>query len=412
MPSQIFTTMHKKASVAVVDQGIEFRPILKTVKGLRWGNVTGSPHLAKPKLMETVECKSVKRLVASSSNLYYGMSERINMMKHQQHHELVIWSENDGIVRVKSLKDLDRTRKLFHISNSDRVTACGANLNHCNVWFGHDSGIISVMTRKCENVKVPVVKKRNSRSLNETLESIIGLKDTEQVDEDENTSYKWNYPIHLFKHKSKIVDIQICCEFDVVVSIAVDGQVVIWDATKIEYIRAIERPCNILHSEISLVAISPTLGDIMTIFTPKKVDDLTTLSNENLEVTDGDGDDFINVSMAVREKSQLRLHTINAKYITHNFTHGTATAVCYSVITEGCGVNLIAVGFDEGRIRLFSSWTLDLVRDIATDSISPISQIVYTTNHHLVCMNDQQIQVWGSDGLTGELPKFHRFKLD
>lgn len=411
MPSQIFTTMHKKAPVSNVDQGIEFRPILKTVKGLRWGNITGSPHLAKPRLMCTVDSKNAKRLVSSnSSNLYYGLSEKMHMMKHQKYFELLIWSENDGIVRVKSLKDLNVTRKLFHISNFDQVTACGTNLNNSNVWFGHESGIISVLTRRCEHLKVPLTKKRNSRSLNETLESIIGLKDAEQPDEEDNTTYIWNYPIHLFKHKSRVINIQICSEFDVVVSIAIDGRAVIWDATKIEYIRTIEAPCNILHSEISLVAISPTLGDILTVFIPKKNDELSTFSDENLEVTDGD--DFINVSMAVREKSQLRLHTINAKYITHSFTHGTATSVCYSSITEGTGVNLIAVGFDEGRIRLFSSWTLDLVRDIATDLSSPISQIVYTTNQHLACMTDREIQVWGSDSLTGEMPKFHRFKLD
>lgn len=50
MPSQIFTTMHKRASVSNVDQGIEFRPILKTVKGLRWGNVTGE----KMKISQTL----------------------------------------------------------------------------------------------------------------------------------------------------------------------------------------------------------------------------------------------------------------------------------------------------------------------------------------------------------------------
>lgn len=363
--------------------------------------------------MYTVDSKNSKQLISSSdSNLYYGLSEKMHIMKniYQKHHELLIWSESDGIVRVKSLKDLDgRTRKLFHISNADHITACGAHLNHSNVWFGHESGVISVLTRSSEPSKVVSMKKRNTKTLNETLESIIGLKDADQHDEEEIIIYQWNYPIYLIKHKSRVIDVKICTEFDIVVSITLDGQTVIWDASKIEYIRTIEAPCNILHAEISLICISPTLGDILTIFTPRKSDELSTL-NDEIEVTDGD--DFINVSMAVLDKSQLRLHTINAKYINHNFTHGIATSACFSFIAEGTGVNLIAVGFEEGRIRLFSSWTLDLVREIATEFASPISQIAYTTNQHLVILNDQEIQVWGCDGLTGEIPKFHRFKLD
>lgn len=417
MPKQIFTALHKKShQMANDDQtistAIEYRPVLKTVKGLRWGTFTGSPHLPKPKKLHSFACNSKQLISLYDSNIYYGLPQRFQLMKstNQKFHDLVIWSESDGIVRVKNLKDLnEKPRKLFHISNSDPVTACGSHVKHSNLWFGHESGIISVFTRSDE-IMTLIGKKKNLKTFNETFESIIGIKDDEQHDDEETVKSHWNYPIRLVKHKSALIDIKICAEFDVVVSISVDGRTTIWDARKIEYIRTIEPSCNTLQSHLSIVDISPTLGDILTIFTPKGDSELSAIDDENLEVTDGD--DFINVSMAIRGKSQLRLHTINAKYINHTFTQGFATAACFSYIKEGTGVNVIAVGFDDGKIRLFSSWTLDLVREIATGLTSPINQLIFTINQHLVFLANQEIQIWGSEGLIGEIPKFHRYKLD
>jgi lysosomal-trafficking regulator len=414
MPKQIFTTLHKKSHQLMNNDNQKTfeRCVLKNVKGLRWGIFTGSPHLPKPEKIHSFACNSKRIISLNDSNVYYGLAHKMHLMKssNEKFHDLVIWSENDGIVRVKSLKDLnEKPRKLFHISNYDPITACGSHVKHSNLWFGHESGIISVFTRSDEVIPF-VVKKKNLRAFNETLESIIGLKDEEQHDDEENISSRWNYPISLVKHKSPIIDIKICAEFDVVLSIAINGQTTIWDARKIEYIRTIEPSCNTLQSQLSIVDISPTLGDILTIFTPKTDNEISTVDDENLEVTDGD--DFINVSMAIRGKSQLRLHTINAKYINHTFTNGFATAACFSFIKEGTGVNVIAVGFDDGMIRLFSSWTLDLVREIATGVTSPVNQITYTTNQHLVILANQEIHIWSSEGVGGEVPKFHQFKID
>lgn len=418
MPKQIFTSAHKKSSLSG-EIANESQPVLKNVRGLRWGALTGSPQLSKPKIIDTLKCsaKILKLVMVEDTNTFYGLPDKCHLMRASSSdgHDLVLWSESDGIIRVKSLKDASaETKKLFHIPSNDPVTACGSHVKHSNLWFGHESGNISVYVRT--DLKSPVTrKKRDSRPFNDALEAIIGIKEigaTNAADDDEPlVESRWNYPIVLVKHRGDILDIKICVEFKIVVSIGSDGRTVIWDAQKIEYIRTIEASCNTLKSQLTLVQVSSTLGDILTVFTPRNEVDLAT-DEESFEIMEENKvDDFINVSMAITGKSQIRLHTINAKYINHTFADGFVTASCFSFIKEGTGVNIIAVGFDDGAIRMYSTWTLEMIREIATGVDREISEILFTTHQHLAILADQEIQVWESDGLSGEPPKFHSIVL-
>lgn len=418
MPKQIFTSPHKKSSSSHENIPVT-RQVLKGVRGLRWGAYTGSPQLPKPRKLDSLKCRSkISRLVlAGDSNEFYGLPEKCHLMRsaRPESSDLVLWSESDGVVRVKSLMDPDeQTRKLFHIPSNDPVTACGSHVKYSNLWFGHESGNISVYVRTDEKLEVKQ-KPKNSRPINDALEAIIGIKEVAAANgagEDESiVTSKWNYPIMLVKHREEVVDLKICIEFKIVVSIGRDSRAVIWDAQKIEYIRTIEPSCNTLHSELTLVEVSSTLGDILTVFSPRSETDVAN-EEESIEITEtGSGEDFINVSMSIAGKSQLRLHTINAKYIQHVLVDGFATAACFSFIKEGTGVNAIAVGFDSGVIRLYSTWTLEMIREIATGINSEISEIIYTSHQHLAFLADQEIQVWESESLVGETPKFHSVVL-
>jgi lysosomal-trafficking regulator len=110
------------------------------------------------------------------------------------------------------------------------------------------------------------------------------------------------------------------------------------------------------------------LGDIVSVYsletvplTPKNVE----VATDAFDVTETSiGDDFVKVSMNLEGKSQLRLHTINARYINHLTLQTKIEAICCSGIKEGSGVNVIAVGFENGHINLYSSWNLNFVREI------------------------------------------------
>jgi hypothetical protein len=56
-------------------------------------------------------------------------------------------------------------------------------------------------------------------------------------------------------------------------------------------------------------------------------------------------------------------------------------SLCFSNATEGINVNVIAVGLSNGRIRLYSTWDLTLLREIAInfDSSRPVGCIIALT---------------------------------
>lgn len=160
--------------------------------------------------------------------------------------------------------------------------------------------------------------------------------------------------------------------------------------------RTIERPAEIHHSPITLLTISHTLGDIVTVHsltqpqhTPVAVDTSTPhtsmtftsplptapVADECFEVTEENLDDFVNVCINPNGKSILRLHSVNARYVQHFVHEDRITAICYSYIKEGVGVNVIATAVEGGIVRLWSSWNLNFIMEIVT-GISNIRRYV------------------------------------
>lgn len=249
---------------------------------------------------------------------------------------------------------------------------------------------------------------RTQKTLGTALESIIDIKVAEKlssIDDDMDViKSRWNFPTILLRHSAEVTSVKICTEFKIVVSIGADGRTVIWDSQKIEFIRAIEPSCNTLRTCLTHVDVSPTLGDILTVFRPKS--EAHDSSEDCFEVSESCNDDFINISMSIAGKSQLKLHNINAKYIGHTFIQGIVVATCFSFMKEGTGINVIAIALSDGYIRLYSTWNLEFVREIAT-ACNRIAEISFSNNHYLTVLSDQEIHVWGSEGLSTERPSFH-----
>lgn len=381
MPKQLFDTAHPRSNTPASPANDVFLPVLHSVKGLKWGIFTGSPQLPKPKMIIELPQQQQNQLKIDSlvaivdKNLCYSLNSRCSLMQGSLSNSLdvVLWGEPDHIIRIKSLAEKTKKKAicLFHASSVDPLTACGTHVKHGNLWFGHESGRLSVYKRKI--VQSAKNSKQKNKSMNSamqrmSLESIIGINliaspPVEELEED-SVDYLWSPAIILVKHTDSVLNIKISPEYHVVVTIGLDKNCVIWDSNSIEYIRTIEPPGNSLDSTLCHLAISPTLGDIITIFTPKESPDSSSdIQDESFEVTENNADDFISVTMKIG-KSQIRLHTINASYVNHRFTEDVITAACYSYVKEGTGVNVVAVGFDNGAVRLFSSWNLDFVREI------------------------------------------------
>lgn len=126
-----------------------------------------------------------------------------------------------------------------------------------------------------------------------------------------------------------------------------------------------------------------------------------------LEATESIDDDFVNVPIDLTGKSLMRLHTINAKYVNHVIDSDAIRACTYSSIKEGTGINVVATGYSDGIVRLWSSWDLTLVKEIHVGGKVNVISLTYSTYQHLVVLtSDNIIRVWESIGLVGNRPKF------
>ncbi|XP_021693920.1 uncharacterized protein LOC5568525 isoform X2 [Aedes aegypti] len=430
MPRQLFDSPHPQSNVTPLWANPP--EVIDKVSGLKWGLYSGSPVLPSPKIVDIrATLNNLATLTHMEGNRVVGLPSRMNIFRgqHTKAHYLMNWGHLDDVVRFRSIQESDtRSSELVYNTNMDPITACGSDPNCPDIWFGHRSGRIAVFQQRQQkkmsffnaNIQPTVTRSRSSsfRKWIDRKSATLRRKFEGDEEGEESTGgvpIKWNFPVILIKHRAEITAIAISTEFKIVVSVGVDGTAAIWDCNTLSYVREIPKPVNGINSKISLVAISPTLGDIVTVHSSthaasmsSRSNDTTTLvDDESFEVTENYNMDYVNVAM-VSSRDQLRLHTINAKYVEHVFMESPVMAVCYTSVKEGCGVNCIAVGMECGVIRLYSSWNLALVREITTNLGDPfgIISLIYSKNQHLVVlMSSNVIQTWKSEGLPGTSPQ-------
>lgn len=423
VPKQMFMSPHKRSSINN-DKTNEVRPVLRNIRGLKWGIYTGSPQLPRPKMLKLkkpIPCKhkNNKLILAEEFNTFLVVPNNCSIIQGSMPDsiDLLLWKERDRVVRKKPLDERTKSKHLFSLPSCDPVTCCLTNMNYPHIWFGHLSGNISVYTRFDEPGEFRKTEKSSKSTFNTALEDILDIavpssstSKLMNITSEYEVNSKWMYPIILLKHEEEVLSIKMCVEFKIAVSIGIDGRAVIWDTQKIEYIRTIEPSCNTLRSQLTHVDISTTLGDILTVFKPKD-DVYEDIDANSVEMSENNGDDFINVSMSIAGKSQLRLNNINGKYIKHIFQDGIVSATCFSFIKEGTGVNVIAAAFSDFTIRMFSTWNMDVVREIDTGLTSIIKGISFSTHHFLGIITDKEVHLWGSEGLSNDRPNIHDIVL-
>ncbi|XP_075162277.1 lysosomal-trafficking regulator mauve [Haematobia irritans] len=454
MPRQLFKTPHPPSNALTYQCDKE---ILPSVQGLRWGAYLGSPQLPPPVLGNTHKLLGAEYLLSfNNTNVVYGLPSRSCVMQGAETDtfNVISWGYDDRIVRIQPLNKLHaKPKNLLYNSTFDDITACGCDPNSNQLWFGHKSGRISIY--KCSSIEgnFKTGKSRQSYvkdirfSYNSVFHKIISkamdsevdlassttsansLNSTESNLHKDGADLHWSGPTVLIRHTDEIACIALSVEFKIAVTAGKDGIAVIWDLNDWSYIRTIDRPtAEIHHSPITLLTISHTLGDIVTVHSliptqPQGQTDVDTstphttmaftsppptipVADECFEVTEENLDDFVNVCINSNGKSMLRLHSVNARYVQHFVHEDSITAVCYSYIKEGVGVNVIATAIEGGIVKLWSSWNLSFIMEIVT-GISNIKSLTYSTHQHLVVLTENShIQVWETLGLCGNSPKF------
>ncbi|XP_073836840.1 lysosomal-trafficking regulator mauve [Musca autumnalis] len=458
MPRQLFKIPHPASKYLTYQCD---KQILPSVHGLRWGVYVGSPQLPEPLLGNTHKLIGAEYLLSfNNTNVVYGLPTRSCVMQgaEMDTYNVISWGYDDRIVRIQPLNKLHaKPKNLLYNSTFDDITACGCDPNSNQLWFGHKSGRISIY--KCSSIESnlksgksrqsyvkdirfsynSVFHKIISKAMDSDADLTSSTASANSLSSSENNIHKdgadlyWNGPTVLIRHTDEITCIALSVEFKIAVTAGKDGIAVIWDLNDWSYVRTIERPAEIHHSPITLLAISHTLGDIVTVhsltqpsqqqqqnqvpvdsstphtsmaFTSPPAAPSQPFADECFEVTEENLDDFVNVCINPNGKSILRLHSVNARYIQHFVHEDRITAVCYSYIKEGVGVNVIATAVEGGIVRLWSSWNLSFITEIVT-GISNIKSLTYSTHQHLVVLTENShIQVWETKGLCGNSPKF------
>lgn len=319
MPKQLFKSPHPAATQPIHPFNDHYPPVLSNIKGLHWGCYTGSPELPDPRvcgLYQQFEVTLTTLMALPSTNCIYAFSHGHNVMQGSEPDTMNIiqWRKKDGVIRIKPLRDseLYEHQPLTYNHHIDEITSCGTD-PHCNqLWFGHLSGRITVYQCVMKHST-----KRNSQSFSHSFSRQshnsafrkLSLKFPGMHNNDndldggrrgnsaDTKSLQWKDPIILVRHTNTVTGIHICKEFKIVVSVSNDGFAVIWDANHLQYIRSIQRP-SICKGPISLVTVSPTMGDIVTVHTMRD----GSLIDDCFEATENI-DDFVNVAVDLNAKS-------------------------------------------------------------------------------------------------------------
>lgn len=158
-----------------------------------------------------------------------------------------------------------------------------------------------------------------------------------------------------------------------------------------------DQACHICGRGVNLIAISDTLGDIVTVKDinnrlarasdecDENDDGISYSSNDDLHedqsssVGGNEDDDMDSLS------SVIYAHTINGSFINLVNCNSKVTAVTYSNAPEGISVNVIVVGLSNGKIRLYNSWNLNRVKEFQVSGIDlMISSLLYSRDNQLL----------------------------
>ncbi|KAJ1358603.1 hypothetical protein KIN20_017075 [Parelaphostrongylus tenuis] len=168
---------------------------------------------------------------------------------------------------------------------------------------------------------------------------------TYQVDFDDKSVKSVKERLHLLGHSHPITAIGVCDEFSVLVSADSSGKVIVWDCTKLIFIRVLRQSCS---SAIRSVCISQTTADIA-------------------------------IAIDVEGGSIVEFYTVNGDLINKIDVDKRVLCMTMSNQSEGTAINCLALGLLSGEIRLIETWKLSIIRTIRHPAYTdPVISIDYS----------------------------------
>ncbi|KAJ6218130.1 hypothetical protein RDWZM_009287 [Blomia tropicalis] len=341
MPNQLFNMPHPSVSSEAnlpFEDNIQLVPhSMPEVIGLKWGDYVGSPMFAKPNVcFQQKFISNISRLWALPTNdlLLLPPNSSLLVTYNQQRNVFIntlyiiscsvcVWSEPDSTIWIRNKDE----KFLFTNENQflDQVCICESIPDFDLLLIGYKSGLIVAFTLNPSKNISNTVDVRSRFSL-------------------------------LVAHRHPITSISINKNYSIALSSDSDGVSILWDMSKLQYIRTITDSCG-RTLPAQLTCISDTLGDLAVVH--YRYDPMRKISSSRLSV------------WTINGRPIGQLETIDDdSYI---------TSLCYSTCQEGLAINAIATGMSNGAIKLWSSWDLTLIRQIKLHRMyMPIKSISYS----------------------------------
>ncbi|XP_046387473.1 lysosomal-trafficking regulator isoform X2 [Ischnura elegans] len=363
-PRQLFRSAHPMVVQTLLSKAssINTPNVLPFVRGLQWGSYVGSPADPPPRVVWRQQHRNtVATLIPLITNdvfglapltsilLCYGKSKSMSMLNTPCVQGAALVTWGHSDGIVRiKLRKEQPPWPVIRSSNLDPIWICGSVPDCCQLWVGHSSGKV-------------VVYKYNFSPLKGQLD--FGRP-----------------PVILQGHSAGVLSLCINRSFSIVVTASQDGTAIIWDLNNLAYVRDIPGE----GVPVKLVSVSETLGDIAT------------------------------VSDAPGGSSCIRLYSVNARPLGRvEVGKGLqVTSLCFSTAPEGISVNAVVAGLSSGIIRLWSTWDLCLIREIACDMLTkPIISIAYShdSQHLYASSADGCVVIWEAAGSKGGISKTPKF---
>uniref|UniRef100_A0A7E4VZY1 Non-specific serine/threonine protein kinase n=1 Tax=Panagrellus redivivus TaxID=6233 RepID=A0A7E4VZY1_PANRE len=311
---------------------------LPSVKGLRWGEFVGSPELDRRLWLQPVlnlnlssGVDSIGKLVpVNKEGFCYALPEMTELV-----HRIVVDAKDPlrrtfetAMIAVVSWRFSDNVLRLKVVQMDD------------SVWVNLIDLQVFEPTR--------VVFSPNANQM--YIGTSCGLIRVYSIDfKKDSKTWQVKLVSELFAHRSAISTLKVSDDFHLVLSTSADGQAHSWDSNQLTYIRQFVPPPSEAVETITLTAISSVSADIAIIYQSHR-------------------------------GSRLVLYTINGDVIGtyESDPDSIITSVAMTNMDEGTGINCIALGMQNGIVRILESWTLSLVTDISVGANVPVTSVEFT----------------------------------
>jgi len=392
VPRQLFRQPHPMSVQPLLNAKSVHRSagLLPSVDHLKWGCYLGSPACQDPVLkhresfavpvqsflpLRTGDTYALGPFTAAIVSHSYDKDSFLGRPTGILGVGLVLWGQSDGIVRIKIRKD-EPVKPLFQSEAYDSVILCATAPDYNQIWVAYKSGLIRVFP-----------------FLFDSIRSHFELTGP---------------PAVLVGHVGPLTQLNLCPGFSLAVSAGSDGTCILWDLYRLTFIRQII-PGRSVAEQQSCKRPDESCGG-----TPGPAVAQLAISRNTADIACA-------VHLTEGEQSRLELRSVNGTLIGITTTRPIITSLCFSTAPEGISINVLAAGLSNGFIRykfiakvilfhfffmsfflfpcsLWDTWTLNPVRDIATDSSQSIVSLAFssTSQHLLAARSDGCLLAWES----------------